>query len=102
MGAPGQPRSVAEDRYGEVTMLLIPAFLRNRNITTQVMLPVLVILAVTVGVLVAYLRHTSREQTVQQAQAEARNLIQQYEILRAYYSTHVVAKVREKSNLEIS
>src|SRR5437773_2264981 len=86
----------------ETLMFRIPRLLRNRSLTMQVMVPTLLILAVTAAVLVVYLRQASRQHTVLQAEKYARNIITQYEILRGYYSNHVIEKVRKHTNLDVT
>ena len=83
-------------------MQLLPRWARDRGIATKVMAVILGALALGAAFMVLYLWHTFQQNTRDQAVANARNTIQQYQELRAYYTNQVAAKITRRGILKIS
>jgi methyl-accepting chemotaxis protein len=60
------------------------------------------VLVLSVAVLVLYLSHASRKETIDQSILNAKNTIQQYKALRAYYTKHVAQKVHDRANTSLA
>ena len=77
-------------------------WLSGRSLASKVVLTNLLVLGPAVGILVPYLWHTSRENTIAQTVGSAQETIEQYKILRGYYTDNVVAKVQKGTMLQVS
>jgi methyl-accepting chemotaxis protein len=77
-------------------------WLSGRSLASKVVLTNLLVLGPAVGILVPYLWHTSRENTIAQSVGSAQKTIEQYKILRGYYTDNVVAKVQKGTMLQVS
>src|SRR4051794_35280427 len=82
-------------------MYLLPNSVRNWGIVTKALASSVAVLALGAVVLVVYLRHASRQSTLEQGIASAHNTIEQYRTLRGYYSSHVADKVYKAAGLEV-
>ncbi len=76
-------------------------WLKNRTLATRVVLSTLAVLVPAVGLLVAYLVHATRENTIDQSVGHARSTIHQFQTLREYYTAHVIKKVRGQTTLRV-
>ena len=83
-------------------MKLMPQWVLNLGISTKVTVSTLGILALGIAVFVYYLTTTAREHTIEQEANSARNSIEQYKILRAYYTENVAGKVSKQGAMKVS
>src|SRR5437588_486436 len=74
----------------------------DRSLATKVVLANLLVLAPAVAILVFYLDTTTRSNTVAQGVSNAQRTIEQYKLLRGYYTDKVVAKVVKNTSLQVS
>jgi methyl-accepting chemotaxis protein len=75
---------------------------RNRSLTIQVLLPTLLVLVVAAVWLICLMSTATRRNTIDESISAAKSTISQYKTLRAYYTTQVVAKVKQNAQLEVS
>jgi methyl-accepting chemotaxis protein len=64
------------------------------NILTKFMPPILVLLGLAIGYLFIYLRNSTQQNTIDAAVASAKDTINQYKILRGYYTSEVAGKAK--------
>lgn len=74
----------------------------NRNLTVKVLLPTLLVLVVTTPWLIDYLTTATRRSTLDESIAHAKSTVAQYKLLRSYYTTNVVAKIKKNTTLDVS
>lgn len=74
----------------------------DRRLTVKVLGPTLLVLVVATVCLIRYVSQATRQNTIDDSVAAAKSTIEQYKILRAYYTTNVVAKVKKSTNLDVS
>src|SRR5262245_39641498 len=74
----------------------------DRSLTVKVMLPTLLVLVVAAVWLIQYVSCVTRRSTIDESIATAKSTIEQYKILRSYYTTQVIAKVKKITNLAVS
>jgi methyl-accepting chemotaxis protein len=81
---------------------LLRGWFANRALGTKVVLANVAVLVPAMAILVAYLWQTSRANTIAQSVNSAEHTIQQYQVLRGYYTDDVVAKVQKHGRLEVA
>ena len=83
-------------------MSLVPQWFRDLSITTKSMSATLLVVVIAFGALLVYLNHATRQHTIEQSVRNATNTIEQYKTVRAYYTAHVVDKIRQQNAMAIS
>ena len=83
-------------------MKIMPGWMRNLGIATKVMGATMGLLAIGIVGFVLFLSTTARENSIEQEVNSAKNTIEQYKILRAYYTENVAGKVSRQGQMKVS
>ena len=75
---------------------------RKLSITARILLPVIALVVAGVAVLLVFVSLSTRRQVVDTSVHHANSTIDQFRMLRGYYTDRVVRKVKAGSNLKIS
>jgi methyl-accepting chemotaxis protein len=74
----------------------------DRSLSIKVLFPTLLVLIVSAVCLMRYMSDATRRNTIDDSIAAAESTVAQYKILRGYYTTKVVAKVKRNTSLDVS
>jgi methyl-accepting chemotaxis protein len=80
----------------------VRAWIGNWGMIAKVFVPAVVVVCATTSVIVYTTWRNARAQAINLSVNNAENTIQQYKALRAYYTNHVVQKVKGKTDLRVS
>ena len=80
----------------------MPKWIKNRSITTKVTATTLSVMTLGIIGFVIFLSMRAKENTIEQEVNSARNTIEQYKVLRAYYTENVAAKVNKLGKMKVS
>lgn len=74
----------------------------SRSLSVKILLPTVFSFILVIGGLAVYLTLALDQNITQTVEGEAKKAIEQYKILREYYTQHVVSVVTNKSDLKVS
>jgi methyl-accepting chemotaxis protein len=75
---------------------------RDLKVTTKVTVATLVILTMGIASLALYLYSSAKQQTIDQEVVSARDMIEQYRLVRLYYAERVAEKVSAQNKMKVS
>ncbi len=78
------------------------AWVRSRGVAAQVLAPVALVMLVTTGAVLSQVWSATRDNAVAGSLTSARNNLEQFKLLRAYYTNNVVKKVQAGSGVRVS
>jgi len=76
--------------------------MRRFSILARMLVPVLIVFGFIIGGIGVYISSTYKQNLVDASIQNGQNLIQQFKILRSYYTKNVVSKVKQQQALRIS
>ncbi len=75
---------------------------QNKNIVAKIFTPVIIIAAIAVWCIYFFIATKTEENVINQSIVSAKNIVDQYKTLRAYYAKNVVPVVKKSSDLKIN
>lgn len=76
--------------------------LQTSRLSVRIVIPVVILFAVFATVMVAYVRRSATQQTIDASVVSARSTASEFKTLRAYYTAQVVNKVKAAGAMKIS
>src|SRR4051794_31145654 len=77
-------------------------WIRNWGMATKVLAPVVLVACASTAVVVYRTWHSTREEAIASSVANARGTVEQFKVIRSYYTSNVVQKIKAGSNVGVS